>query len=98
MIKSKQRYYELGEKAGKVLAWQLKREENKKVINEIELTTGRISSNPNEINEAFKNYYKDLYTAQSTGDIATSLHVPAIVVLEFPYLIVLLLANLSNLF
>ncbi len=70
IIRSKQRFYELGEKAHKVLAWQLKTEESKRTINAIEKPSKVITYNPTEINEAFKKYYMDLYTSQSHGDLS----------------------------
>ena len=70
ITKSKQRYYELGEKAHKVLAWQLKAEESKRTINAIETLTKEISFDPTEINNTFKKYYEDLYTSQSSDDLS----------------------------
>ena len=61
ITRSKQRYYELGEKASKVLAWQLKTEESKRTINAIETRSKDITYNPTEINDTFKKYYTDLY-------------------------------------
>uniref|UniRef100_A0A3Q3BNZ9 Reverse transcriptase domain-containing protein n=1 Tax=Kryptolebias marmoratus TaxID=37003 RepID=A0A3Q3BNZ9_KRYMA len=69
IIRSKQQFYEFGEKTQKVLAWQLKTEENKRTINAIENPQKTITYNPGEINEAFKKYYSDLYTSQSQGDL-----------------------------
>lgn len=68
IMRSRQKYYELGEKASKVLAWQLKTEESKRAVNGIEVAPGKISNNPTEINDAFRKYYSDLYTAQPSGD------------------------------
>lgn len=70
ITKSKQRYYELGEKAHKVLAWQLKAEESKRTINAIETLTNEISFDPAERNNTFKKYYEDLYTSQSSDDLS----------------------------
>ena len=70
ITRSKQKLYELGEKAHKVLAWQLKTEESKQTINAIETRSKVITHNPTEINEAFKKYYMDLYTSQAHGDLS----------------------------
>lgn len=43
ILRTKQRYYELGEKAHKVLSWQLKKEESSKTINQIEDERGCIT-------------------------------------------------------
>ncbi len=64
IISSKQRYYELGEKAHEVLSWQLKRDEQKRTINAIN-TGNEETYNPTEINDAFKQYYTELYTGAS---------------------------------
>lgn len=61
IISSKQRYYELGEKAHKVLSWQLKRDEQKRTINAIN-TGNEETYNPTKINDAFKQCYTELYT------------------------------------
>lgn len=42
ILRTKQRYYEWGEKAQKVLAWQLKAEEASRAINSIETETGKL--------------------------------------------------------
>lgn len=46
IMRSKQRYYELGEKAHKILSWQLKKEESSRTINSIQTKTGLLSYNP----------------------------------------------------
>lgn len=70
-MRTKQRYYELGEKAHKVLSWQLKKEESLKTINQIENEQGFITQNPKEINETFKNFYVNLYKSESPEDLST---------------------------
>lgn len=67
IISSNQRYYELGKIAHKVLAWQLKHDEQKRTINAI--NTGNAETYiPVEINDAFKQYYIELYTSQASTD------------------------------
>ena len=68
ILRTKQRYYELGEKAQKVLAWQLKAEEASRAINSIETENGNVTGNPKEINDCFKNYYSTLYTSEFPDD------------------------------
>ncbi len=69
ILRTKQRYYELGEKAQKVLAWQLKAEEASRAINSIETENGNVTGNPKEINNCFKIYYSSLYTTESPDDL-----------------------------
>lgn len=61
-----------------MLAWQLKTEESNRIVSSVEETTGRISNNPSEINDAFKKYYRGLYTAQPSNDMSAidSFHPP----------------------
>lgn len=71
ILRTKQRYYLLGEKAHKVLSWQLKKEESSKTINQIEDERGCITQNPKEINETFKKFYVNLYESESPEDPST---------------------------
>lgn len=67
--RTKQRYYELGEKAHKILSWQLKTEDSSRTINSIQTNTGTVSYNPTEINDTFKEFYTKLYTSESPEDL-----------------------------
>ena len=60
ILRTKQRYYELGKKAQKVLAWQLKAEEASRTINSIKTENGNVTGNPKEINDCFKNCSQNL--------------------------------------
>ena len=55
-------HYEHGEKAGRLLAHQLKSKSASQSISQIEETTGEITTDPLKINDTFKKYYFDLYT------------------------------------
>lgn len=57
----KQTYYDQGEKAGRLLAWRIKAQQNEGRINKIETIDGQNTTIPTEINNAFRNYYEDLY-------------------------------------
>lgn len=70
ILRTRQWYYELGERAHKVLSWQLKKEESSKTINQIEDEHGCITQNPKEINETFKKFYVDLYKSESPEDLS----------------------------
>lgn len=80
--RSKQRYYELGEKAHKIISWQLKKEESFRTINSIQTETGLLSYNPREINDTFKQYYTQLYTSEppenmkSVDDFLSTIELP----------------------
>jgi len=60
----------LGEKAHKILSWQLRTEESSRTINAIQTETGAISRNPAEINDSFKQFYTNLYTSESPEDLS----------------------------
>lgn len=60
----KQSYYDQGEKAGKLLAWRLKKVQTDRAINSVKLQDGKILIDPSEINTAFKEFYEDLYKSE----------------------------------
>uniref|UniRef100_A0A3B3YM34 Reverse transcriptase domain-containing protein n=1 Tax=Poecilia mexicana TaxID=48701 RepID=A0A3B3YM34_9TELE len=60
----KQSYYDQGEKAGKLLAWRLKKLQTNRAINLIKLNNGENLVDPISINDAFAKYYQNLYTSQ----------------------------------
>lgn len=66
-MKSKQRYYELGEKAHKN---QLKKEESSRTINSVQMETGSGSYNPTEIIGAFKQFYIHVYTSEPPENLS----------------------------
>lgn len=67
LIRLKQTFYEQGEKSGKLLAWQIKKLQSSKAINNILTTSGTLTSDPSEINVTFANFYHSLYKAESAG-------------------------------
>lgn len=77
----RQTFYEQGDKTGKLLAWQLKQLETKQPITSI-ISNEQILQDPQEINAAFKNYYEELYKAQTSikieniNQFLTNLNVP----------------------
>ena len=64
MLWLKQSYYDQGEKAGKLLAWRLKRIQTDRAINSVKLQDGKILIDPSEINTAFKEFYENLYKSE----------------------------------
>lgn len=61
--KLKQNFYEHGDKAGKLLAWQIKKRQEERAIVTIESPSGDIID-PIKINEAFRDYYSNLYSPE----------------------------------
>uniref|UniRef100_H3AQI4 Endonuclease/exonuclease/phosphatase domain-containing protein n=1 Tax=Latimeria chalumnae TaxID=7897 RepID=H3AQI4_LATCH len=62
--RTRSRFYARGDKAGKLLAWQLRREEADRHIPSITLEDGTTPSTPGAINSAFQKYYTSLYSTQ----------------------------------
>uniref|UniRef100_H3B1G0 Endonuclease/exonuclease/phosphatase domain-containing protein n=1 Tax=Latimeria chalumnae TaxID=7897 RepID=H3B1G0_LATCH len=62
--RTRSRFYARRDKAGKLLAWQLRREEADRHIPSITLEDGTTSSTPGAINRTFQNYYTSLYSTQ----------------------------------
>lgn len=61
----KRKYYEMGNKASRLLAFQLRKAQSNRVVSKIKHPdTNVITSNPKEIAEAFAAYYKKLYECQ----------------------------------
>lgn len=62
-----QTFYEQGDKSGKLLAWQIKQLEKQTPITNI-ISNKKVIVDPSEINNIFKQYYKDLYDAGDEVD------------------------------
>lgn len=61
----KRKYYEMGNKASRLLAFQLRKAQSNRVVPKIKHPdTNKITSQPKEIAEAFAAYYKKLYEGQ----------------------------------
>lgn len=61
----KRKYYEMGNKASRLLAFQLRKAQSNRVVPKIKHPdTDKITSQPKEIAEAFAAYYKKLYEGQ----------------------------------
>uniref|UniRef100_H3A6P9 Endonuclease/exonuclease/phosphatase domain-containing protein n=1 Tax=Latimeria chalumnae TaxID=7897 RepID=H3A6P9_LATCH len=61
LLRTRSKFYARGDKAGKLLAWQLRREEADRHIPSIKLPDNTTSFVPGAINGAFQNYYSSLY-------------------------------------
>lgn len=66
-FKSKQKFCEHGEKAGKPLAHQIRQSAAVSIIPEIQTELGEITTNPNAINDEFKILYFDSFRIRAAG-------------------------------
>uniref|UniRef100_H3A9M6 Uncharacterized protein n=1 Tax=Latimeria chalumnae TaxID=7897 RepID=H3A9M6_LATCH len=64
LLRTRSRFYARGDKAGKLLAWQLRREEADRLIPSSRLPDDTTSFAPEAINGAFQSYYSPLYSTQ----------------------------------
>lgn len=69
LFRIKQKWYESGEKASKLLANQLKAQQAARQISAIKNDTGNIVTSQKEINKVFKEFYKKLYSHEGQFDI-----------------------------
>lgn len=63
----RQTHFELGEKAHKLLAIQLKGVQADRAIHKIYSTSGQLITDPKNINKRFLDFYSHLYTSRSTA-------------------------------
>lgn len=68
LLKSRGWLYEHGEKAGRLLAHQLKSKSALQFISEIENDLGQHTTDPRKINDTFQKYYSNLYKSESLKD------------------------------
>ncbi len=67
-----------------MLAWQIKKLDTEKAINNIQIENGELISNPLEIKNTFVSFYKDLYKSESEhyiedqGHFLNNLQIPLI--------------------
>lgn len=64
-FKSRRLWYEHGERASKILAYQLGKSEATQFISEIRTKNGQITTNPQKMNESFQSFYSGLYHSES---------------------------------
>lgn len=60
----RQKEYEFGNKPGKLLAHQIKKEQAEKTIKAIHLRENKITYHPKDINQTFFDFYNNLYKSQ----------------------------------
>uniref|UniRef100_A0A3B5RAA6 Reverse transcriptase domain-containing protein n=1 Tax=Xiphophorus maculatus TaxID=8083 RepID=A0A3B5RAA6_XIPMA len=68
LLQSGAQFYEHGDKAGKLLAHQIRRVSASRHISQIQTTQG-ITTDPMEINLAFKDFYRSLYSSECTPSV-----------------------------
>ena len=71
LLRLKQRYFELGDKPHTLLARQLRGQQASRSIHTIKSSGGMPLTDPKQINNRFKEYYKELYKSKADGDIDT---------------------------
>lgn len=65
LFRARQKYFEEGDKAGKLLARYIKQRETMNAIPVIRDGSGQLSSDPYKINAGFSEYYQNLYSSES---------------------------------
>jgi len=83
---SKQRYYEMGNKASRLLAFQLRKAQANRTVSKISHPTlSRIVSQPKEVADAFASFYQNLYkeprvqtSGRDTDSFLTGLNLPTL--------------------
>lgn len=81
LLRLRQSFFEQGNKSGKLLAWQIRQLETKTSITTI-VSNGEDIVDPIEINDAFRDYYKELYdskneiNAQNLNNFLDELSIP----------------------
>lgn len=69
LFMAKQRFFEMGDKAGRLLALQARATALSRLIPRIKSTTGDVISDPIEINKTFYTFYSELYSSQCPPDV-----------------------------
>lgn len=66
---SQQKYFEFGDKPHKLLARQLKKLENDRMIHKIRSRNGNLVTSHKDINDNFRQFYESLYTSHSLAGL-----------------------------
>lgn len=72
LLKNRSNIYEHGDRAGEVLARQLKGATAKQVIKAVKMQNGEIITDQLDINDAFQCYYHNLYSSNNSYDVSSS--------------------------
>uniref|UniRef100_A0A671WYV8 Reverse transcriptase domain-containing protein n=1 Tax=Sparus aurata TaxID=8175 RepID=A0A671WYV8_SPAAU len=68
LFRTKQAYWEMGERPGRLLAYRLKQQDSTNHIAGTRQPDGRISTSSKQINKSFRSFYKTLYSSQGNFD------------------------------
>ncbi|KAG7503513.1 LINE-1 reverse transcriptase [Solea senegalensis] len=68
-LRLKQNFFEMGDKAGKLLAHQARTAALSRLIPRIKLSSGTVVTDPKLLNDAFLNFYSDLYTSEYSPEV-----------------------------
>lgn len=77
LLRTRYRYYEEGDKAGRLLALQLRQVATSHLIPQIKTPSGT-TTDPILINNQFKDYYSSLYTSEQTDHFFSTLSIPTV--------------------
>lgn len=66
---TKQRFFEMGDKAGRLLAHQARAAALSRLIPKIKSATGEVTSDPMEISRTFQEFYSELYSSQCPSSV-----------------------------
>ena len=93
LLRSRQQFFESGDRAGKLLAQQARAASASRLIHSIRSTPSVVLTDPKSINETFTKFYSDLYASDCPQtSTASTLHT-----IEFPRVDEGLVGNLANL-
>ncbi len=73
LLWSKGNFYEHGEKAGRLLVHQIKCQSTSRLIPQIRNRSQKLTMDPKEINDTFKEYYTNLYSSEFPEDTSNML-------------------------
>ena len=65
LLQTRQRYFEQGDKAGKLLAYQARVAAASRLVPRIKSSAGEIVTDPTNISNVFSDFYSSLYTSES---------------------------------
>ena len=68
LFRLRRKYFEIGDKAGKMLALRLKQLQNRHSISHVSKSTGKVIYEQTQIITAFREYYSKLYQRESSID------------------------------
>ena len=68
LFRLRRKYFEIGDKAGKMLALRLKQLQNRHSISHVSKSTGKVIYEQTQIITAFREYYSKLYQREGSID------------------------------